>query len=645
MARNWDMAASGGLKSLLDSYYAGQDRRRGIAKEKADAEFKGAEFRKQHAPYSKVTTDEYGFPNGLEMDVEGPEATRAREYFDFDKVESPAPAPAASAPQPAPAQPEEDPIMKAHREANRAMGIDPTKPASGAGKAEVTPGDPKPLIRDPKAAQAEQAQAHASEEAQKQRVADAIVPRPEMKTEERDLPGGGKAQVGAGTSSVETDASGKPVLLPGGETSVDPATGKTTTTKYLAKTGQEFGDTPVEGMAPAEPAAPAPAPQPARKIIPDDYTLKRLVDQSTAARRSPIAAAGASVDVNDLTPDIQEVLGVTPEMLANHVKIPMGIINAWIGLEGKGVAAANKPSVTVDPKAAPILRALQARNMSFGEAVDAYAKLNDGQGPSGATMQAFKAAAGLGNADRSAGLARDRFGLQQDRFDYTKNKSAAAVVGSMAKSAAAETRPDLEAIATLESVESMLQRKDTNGLRKMVPIIIERGFIPQRLTNQMISADTGLSGTGDKIEQWITGIESGEITKDNVAFFLSLVDVAKKEHEDLYNRKTARWRRAGIGMLQDQGVSEEDAIRSMERGLSPMEVMKSIGGHGGESGGAGGGKKFVPTKEELDLKKEMTNVTAALKKHEGSPEMQKKITDAFKERTGIEWGAVQKGGK
>jgi hypothetical protein len=642
-----------GLIDIIDAYQNGVSRTRQRAKETADSQEKQDEYIAQHAPYKQGKRDQFGYATGMESNP----AVRKQD-MDYFGLEKPAEEPASqtdpakqlamAAPQPAPpppppvqepsVTPSGRPLGKteadyaADEQGNSApQGQPAAAPApspSTAGKAEQGPGDPRPLLRDPKAAL---------------QVADSLVPRPDGqgKVQEQTLPSGNKAELGAGTKSVEYDPSeGKPQLGPDGKTrNVVPA----------KKTTQEFDqDLNVTGaMTPPPVAPPAPAAQPPAPhkpgLEPSDYAMKRLVDLQTTLPRS---GAGMPIDVNSLPPDVQQALGVTDEMLKAHVKIPASIVNSLMGNSTKiQVQQLKNEGQTVDAKFQPVLDALQAKELPLGSAIAMATRLNGGVRPPQAVLKAMQGAGTLGNADRTFGLANDKFG-------QSKNDKTAAVSGDYAKRALNETKLDLEAVTTADTVDRMLQRKDTNGLRKLVPIIIERSFVPQRLTNQMIQSDTGLMSVSDKLEQIVTGLDSGEITPDNIAFFRSLLAEAKKEHLDNITQKNYRWKRAGAGALMAKGLEEGEALETMDRALS--------GNLQGGSAGAGGaypnpsapkpnmtpgaqpkGEAFKATKNELGFRKEMMQATQALRQAGDDPAKQKLIKSMFEKRTGIKWGAGQ----
>jgi hypothetical protein len=614
MARNWDQAASGGLGTLIDAYNSGQDRARNWDKDLADRAMKADEFIAQHAPYKKATRDRRGLVNGLEHDASPYD--QDEQYFGLAKDPNP---PAAPTPAPAPVTPPAPPAPAPMQDltspdqpktaSGRPIGkeyLDETgdrHPDSGPGKPDLKPGDPTPLLRDPKAA---------------------------LPVKETVLPSGQKAALAAGTDSVQYDPR---KAQPAGKTpdgkdlSVIPAD-KTTTSfdQDLSVTGTK--DEPAAQVQPTGGGAPVPAPTGSTgKLHPSDFAMKRLVERDTAV---PRAAGGLPVDVNNLTPDMREMLGVTPEMLAAHVKIPSNIVNAMMGGEYKlGVQSLKNEGAGasgVDPIAVPILEQVEAGNLPAMTGLGMALRQSGGR-LSKATEAAFYKAAGIKNQDRGAGL-------RSDKFEQGKKDKVASISGPYVQKAMAETKLDLESLNTFKTLDNMLQRKDTNGLRKLIPIMIERGFIPQRLTNQMVSADTGLAGWGDKLDQWIEGVDTGAITPANVNFFRSLVHDGMEEKRTQYNQKMQRWKRAGIGALMEHGLNEDEASAVMDRSLDPNAIG---GSHAPSSAAAPAKPKFVPTKDENALRKEMMLATSSIRKAGGDKAAVQRIKDAFKAKTGIEW--------
>lgn len=621
---------TGGLSGLLDAYNKGTDISRVRAKETADSQEKQDEFRSQHAPYSKGQRDKFGFATGVTPDEEGPEAARARAYFGLDKDQGPStPTAQPAPPSPLPGTPAPAPTAAPPP---AALAPAPAHPAAGPGKAEMGPGDPKPLIRDPKAA-----------------LPDASIPSPGAETPVKPAPGVQR--------TLQKGPGGEDVVMPEGATSMeyDPNDPKVTnkdgksfvparkTTVPGSGAGLEISGDP--SAAAPSPVAPAPAPsqpQGGGKLIPDAYSLKKLVDLQTTLPRS---AAGLPVDVNNLPPDMQRDLGVTDEMRAAHVKIPATIVNSMMGNQTKlDVQRLKNDGASVDEKFSPVLDAVQGKEITAGGAIAMATRLNGGQRPPAAVLKAIQQAGQMGNADRN-------YKLGSDKFDEAKGSKTAQLSGDYAKKALGETKLDIEAINTLKTVDTMLQRKDTNGLRKLVPLIIERGFVPQRLTNQMASADTGLTDIGSGVDQWITGIEEGKITPENVAFFRSLVHEGQQEHQDNLAAKNYRWKRAGVGALMARGMEEGQAVDTMERALSGNSSQGGAPAQGGAysgnptpkpdmtPGAQPKGTPFKATKNEMGFRKEMANATAALRAAGSDPAKQAAVKKMFQERTGIAWGA------
>lgn len=623
---------TGGLLGILNAYESGVDTRRGRAKETADSQEKQDEFNAQHAPYFKGKRDEFGFATGQEPNEEGPEATRARAYLGLDKEQGAAPPSAqpVPAPQPQPSVPPAQPEPST-TPSGRPIGATQYDLQQGGrapnstGKPEVAPGDPKPLIRDPKAAL---------------QTADQLVPRPGMPAQAPSNaqvgPGGEKVVMPEGAKSMIYDTSDKPVTQ-NGQTFIPARQTNIEETKDLPVEGTEA----IPGEASGTTVNPAQDRTPAANQIPDAYTLKRLVDMNTTL---PRAASGYPVDVNNLPPDVQESLGVTPEMLAAHVKIPASIVNAIMGNQTKrDVQLLKNEGQTVDPKFQPVLDQLQQKKIPLGTAIAMATRLNGGARPPQAVLNAMKAAGTFGNADRN-------YGMAEKKFNESVGNANAKIAGDYAKNALKETKLDLEAINTMKTVDNMLQRKDTNGLRRLVPIIIERGFVPQRLTNQMISADTGLSGLGDKLDQWLTGMSDGTITPENILFFRSLVKEGIDEHSSNIAQKNYRWKRAGAGALMNKGMEEGQALEAMDRALSGNLQGGSSGAGGASSESenpapkSGGGKLDAGTDlgraKLLGFKNQALRVVANDPKL--SPEQKKAKSDAINKKFEADMAAGRK---
>lgn len=642
MAREWNLAPSGGLMSLIQAYQSGSDRARKQATDVSDRQQKADEWTAEHAPYKQNTVDNYGNPNGLESNDDS--RKQDLDYFDLRKdqgspgpavqgMNARTPAPAASpppAPEPA-LTPSGRPIGATQSDlagGNPAPSspsfagqppAPPQHPSAGPGKAELAPGDPAPLVRDPEVARTEA-----------KATADKLAPRPGMDSPGEQSftaqppvkgPNGEKVVMPQGAESMQYSPNDKPITKDG-QSFIPARQVNQNFDKDLDVSGTQNGGAPAANAAP-----PAPAAKPG--LEPSDYAMKKLVDMNTMLPRNGVGF----VDASGLSPEVQAMLG------AVNGKVRSDVLRTYLGEQGRlGAAEIGAGGKRVDPIAADLIDAIQKDRLPLGSAISMYTRRNGGVGPSGGTMAAMKSAAGLGNQDRN-------FGMATDKFNQGKDDKAAAIAQTYTKPALAETKSDLEAINTLNTVDSMLQRKDTNGLRKLVPLIIERGFVPQRLTNQMISADTGLQGLDQRFDQWLTGLEDGSITPANVGFFRSLVQEGKQEHLNLYAQKVQRYKRAGVGALMQHGMTSDKAQQFMDQQLDPN--MQGAGGGGDGSGGTSGAppaqaapeqtrKNFVPTKEELDLRKEMMMTTQALRQAK-TPQQQATIKKMFQDRNHIPW--------
>lgn len=143
MARNWAPVTNGGLGNLVDAYHQGVDRKRGIENEAADSQRKGEEWGVDK--YKKPKLNKHGHVTGYESNAKDRAKddpiykNLAREYYRDP--------PSAPAPESAPV----DYTQGGQQElspSGRPMGN-----TYEDGNREPQSNDPKPLLRDPKAAQ------------------------------------------------------------------------------------------------------------------------------------------------------------------------------------------------------------------------------------------------------------------------------------------------------------------------------------------------------------------------------------------------------------------------------------------------------------------------------------------------------------
>lgn len=370
MARNWDKAGAGGLGTLIDAFKAGQDRSRGIAKEKADSQREGSQWAFTNTKnYQKPKTDEYGFVTGYE----GNQDTRNRntpilknlkpEYF-RDPPEFATPpivAPGSRQPQAPEQAPEQDFTKEPNQElspSGRPMGK--TYEDSANREPQGKPSrDPEPLLIDPKAKQVE-AQLQ-SQERQNSAALDS-----KGKIEEKKLASGRRALVGAGTKSVQYDPNDP------GQPGVDPS-GKPVRMVDAMKTVQQI-DKPMEvlGGANASQTDVIPGQQPQATAVapnqydPDDYMMGRITDLAT----TPAARAMEQmVSIGSLPPALLKGTSLEGFKGQMPASIFRAILSGEYGLKRAGMTGAN---AVLPPEATPYLSAIESGQITPGDAMEAY---------------------------------------------------------------------------------------------------------------------------------------------------------------------------------------------------------------------------------------------------------------------------------
>lgn len=670
---------TGGLLGLLNAYDNGANLRRSRAQQSAEAQQKADEFISQHAPEKQVKLDEFGFPTGLQTD-QG-ERAQALKYLkssrpDLFPQEAPSQSPAAQSPlakemlpkiypDQAPAalgQTQQD-TAGLQQEASQAMTPEGTAARNadrdrlmGLGKPETGPGDPSPLIRDPKASL---------------HVADALVQRPDLASPapQTATPGAGGTVKGPG---------GETVKMPQGATSMtyDPNDPKVT------QNGQTFvparstaipasGDVSVQGQAtPAQaPVAPqaaqrqAPAaPAPAASAEPTDYQLKRLSDLATMLPRA--GQFGKLVDVNDLSPmEAAAIGGVSQDMLDRHVKIPTALIEqAMKGATAKDVQGMKNQGATVDPKFQPVLDAVQAKEITPGAGLAMAARLNGGQPAPHAVVDAINKATEQGNKDRS-------FGLANDKFEQQKGKQAADVIKGATTAATGLVKNELDGWDASINVQNMLRQKNTAGLEAKINMMLVRAIAKARVTNMELSSMDGLTGAENKLDQWLTKVQGEGLTNENKALGLFIAQSLQNEYEGAVKSRVSWVANSAKRQLMAQGMNPDAAETMVNESLDPAKLI-SFSGFGAKGGGAGGSpatssggtipttgttaypgaqaaapnpgefKKNPPTKEEINLRDEMAKTTSYLRRAGADKAAQDRIKAVFKSRTGIDWDSA-----
>lgn len=379
MARNWDKAGAGGLGTLIDAFKAGQDRSRGIKKERFDNQTENKKWAFTNTKnYQKPTIDpETGFVTGFEVNQD----TRDRnapilknlkpEYF-RDPPEFATPpivAPGSRQPQAPEQAPEQDFTKEPNQElspSGRPMGK--TYEDSANREPQGKPSrDPEPLLVDPKAKQV-QAQLQ-SQERQNSAVLDS-----KGKIEEKKLASGKRALLGAGTSGVkyEDQEPGLPGQVYLGK---DPKTGKDLYGFGAEKTMVNAeGGAPIVGQAPQtasqtdvipgqQPQATAVAPN---QYDPDDYMMGRITDLAT----TPAARAMEQmVSIGSLPPALLKGTSLEGFKGQMPASIFRAILSGEYGLKRAGMTGAN---AVLPPEATPYLSAIESGQITPGDAMEAY---------------------------------------------------------------------------------------------------------------------------------------------------------------------------------------------------------------------------------------------------------------------------------
>lgn len=568
MAREWGLAPTNGLQNLLDSYISGQDISRKRAVDVADRQQKAAQWEATQGKGLKQSTfDQYGNPNGLQTNEEN-------RQMDVDRFDPPEDSPQSAAITPSPSTPtpqsapQGDPQAGSPAPSHSMAPSVPVHPAAGPGKAELAPLDPAPLIRDPEVARN-------SAKAQ----ADAIVPRPGMneppagpgKINKATLPSGMKAELGDGTVGVDYDPR---------KWRVNPETGRTEIMADRTIQGPAPGSAmeipPNPGDAQAEAAANTPAiapqaqPQPAaRHRSPlSDYALGRTVDMHTMWPRN---AAGAPVDVNNLSPDLQNKLGVTDEMRGQHVHLPANIIDAVIKSSGaagiqdaKGQNALDVQKLknsgqTQDPKYQQIWDDYQAKKISYGTAVAAAASENGGNPPEASFYKGLNQAGRMGNSDRT--------------FNQKVNNDQAGVIKGATTAATSLVKEELDGLDASRNVQNMLRQKNTAGLEAKINMMLTRAIAKARVTNMELANMGGLTGVENQANQWFQKAEGEGLTNENKALGLFIAQSLQDEYEGAVKSRIGWVKNSASRQLQMKGMDKDAADQALEEALNPSVLL------------------------------------------------------------------------
>lgn len=569
--------SSGGLKGLLDAFNEGVDLSRKREKETADSQREAEQW--GFGKYKKPVLTRRGFAKGYESDAADRE--KDLKYFDLrKKAGSPGPAVSQSGlnytapitqnvmpPEP-PVTPDADPSATTPSgrpigatQQDLENGVQPSRdPQSTAGKAETTPNDPIPLIRDPDAAK----QAA-------QQKADAIVQRPGLdqapntpgasKAKAQKLSDGSNAILAEGTQGVEYDPSkGK----------FNPATGRVEipadkTTQSFDEGANVLGDVapPAQGMPPA--AAQSPQATDGEGLEPSDFALAQLVKQNTAVPRS---GAGQLVDVNTLDPVTIKEAGITQDMLAAHVHMPMGVIQARIRANATTKSAEIRAyGQTVDPKYADLLDQVEQGNVHAGAAVRIAAGMNGGLPPPKAVLDAIHKAVQQGNANRN-------YGLSNDKFKQSVANQRTATLKAATNTAKSFVKDELDGWDASINVQNMLNQKNTAGLEAKINMMLTRAIAKARVTNMELQNMGGLTGVENQLNQWFDKVQGEGLTKENKALGLFIAQSLQSEYENAVKSRIGWVQNSAKRQLVMQGMGEDEADATLTEALDPSALIR-----------------------------------------------------------------------
>ena len=567
--------SSGGLKGLLDAFNEGVDLSRKREKETADSQREAEQW--GFGKYKKPVLTRRGFAKGYESDAADRE--KDLKYFDLrKKAGSPGPAvsqnglnytaPITQNAQSDEPKPNVDMTGQSTEltPSGRPLGIDPDanrQPQSQAGKAETTPNDPTPLIRDPDAAK----QAA-------QQKADALAPRPGLAQEparrrqEVKLPSGKSAIVEDGTAAIDEEAvpGQSPVDLGDGRKGVG---SKRTIQVPHPEGAVSVPPSPEEQAAAnaAKAALPAQSPQATDGggLEPSDFALAQLVKQNTAVPRS---GAGQLVDVNTLDPVTIKEAGITQDMLAAHVHMPMGVIQARIRANATTKSAEIRAyGQTVDPKYADLLDQVEQGNVHAGAAVRIAAGMNGGLPPPKAVLDAIHKAVQQGNANRN-------YGLSNDKFKQSVANQRTATLKAATNTAKSFVKDELDGWDASINVQNMLNQKNTAGLEAKINMMLTRAIAKARVTNMELQNMGGLTGVENQLNQWFDKVQGEGLTKENKALGLFIAQSLQSEYENAVKSRIGWVQNSAKRQLVMQGMGEDEADATLTEALDPSALIR-----------------------------------------------------------------------
>lgn len=530
MARNWDVAGRGGLGTLVDAYYSGQDRNRAIAKEKADSQKSGSEYAFTHTKnYQKPKLDENGFVTGYESN----EDTRARNQPILKNLrpeffrEPPAPAAPAAIPQQqpvaAPVQPgpEKDFTINSNQlsPSGRPMGKTSEDYAREAGSRApngAPSSDPAPLLRDPKTV-------HIEAQIQSQEAQNAANNDARGKIEEKKLESGKRAMVGAGTEAVQydkndpgtpgLDANGKPVRV-------------VNATKTIQNQQKDLvTDVPIQAggsSATVSQSAPAAAPVNPAQYSPDDYMMGRITDMATTpsarAIEPMISGKALSGVLGRQLPDVQ----LPASMWRSIISGEYGVLKAQAG--GKGDKFAG-----LSPEHIPYVQAVEA-GQSPGDVFEAF-QADHPQQPIPKTLtDALYKAEGARFKQEGQESIQNRFDQGHGRIS---RKEYMGIVGKAADQWREVAKDVLAEGQFARNAKAMANSGDTRGMVGAIRNMLARASSEKGpLSVYDVKQFGGEEGWAEQAEQFLARGANEGMTPANVKLVNRLADIyLKAAHE------------------------------------------------------------------------------------------------------------------
>jgi hypothetical protein len=408
----------------------------------------------------------------------------------------------------------------------------------------LSPGDPKPLIVDRKG------------------TADLIKHRREL--EAKTLENGQKALLPPGTDAVDYDPNGERLPMSDGRQAI-----------MAKETHVGAGpDTQVPGTVPPGQGSAQGGGQQAGGAAPsDDYSpamIKAIRERAMTKPHDPMISV-------DMLPE-----SIGDELKQRGVKaVPTSVAKTMLMNEGRLSVQGLKNQGGVggiDPIATGLMTQIQRDGMTPGDAAEEYSK--SGRPLTKAVLDSFYKSANLGNATTGMGLRKDSNALAHDRFQQTQNKEIAGVVQKASSSALTAAKGEMDGVMDARTAKSMIEQGDTNGLVGLIPMMITRAALTQRMSNQEISATTGLQGGGDVVNQMLAKIQGEGLTDENKQHFWKLADTLEQRHLQGIRAKTGAQLRTGLGALSALKLPPDQAQQAMQKALDPEQLIASVRGGG-----------------------------------------------------------------